>query len=88
MAKPTFPVKEILPRVEIQSVTGTLLVQACLALVSLVEKVDCLAQVLLVKEGCLAQASWAKEVQVAQKVEFPLVQELNPAEVESLAQAS
>lgn len=61
MAKPTFPVNEILPGVEIQSVTGSPLVQVCLAL-----------------------ASWAKEIQVEPKVE---VQEMNPAELGSLAQA-
>lgn len=80
MAKPTFPVNEILPGVEVQPVTGTLLVQACLALVSLVEIAVCLAQVPLVKVGCLTLASWAKEAQVEQKVEFPLVQVMNPTE--------
>uniref|UniRef100_A0A8C3U1J6 Lipid-binding serum glycoprotein N-terminal domain-containing protein n=1 Tax=Catharus ustulatus TaxID=91951 RepID=A0A8C3U1J6_CATUS len=79
VAKPTFPVNEILPGVEVQSVIGILLVQACLALV-------CLAQVPLVKVGCLTLASWAKEVQVEQTVEFPLVQVMNPAERGSLAQ--
>ncbi|RMB95719.1 hypothetical protein DUI87_27832 [Hirundo rustica rustica] len=87
-AKTTFAINEILPRVEVQSVTGTLLVQTCLGRVSLVEKVGCLAQVLLVKVGCLALASWAEEVQVEQKVEAPLVQEMNPVELGSLAQAS
>lgn len=88
MAKPTFPANEILPRLEVQLIPGTPLVQACLGLVSLAEKAGCLAQVLLVRVGCLALASWAKEVQVEQKVEVPLVQEMNPAELGSLAQAS
>lgn len=73
---------------EVQSVSGTLWVLACLELVSLAEKVDFLAQGLLVKVGCLALASRAKPVQVEQKVEVPLVQEMNPGELGPLAQPS
>lgn len=68
--------------------------QVCLVLVfsavkvSSAEKVDCLAQAFLVKVGYLVLASLAEEVRVEKKVEVPLMQEMNPADLGSLAQAS
>ena len=72
----------------------TSLVQVCLALVflaakvSLAKKVDCLAQAFLVKVEYLVPACLAEEVQVEKKVEVPLMQEMNPVDLGSLAQAS
>lgn len=68
--------------------------QVCLVLVFLAvkvssaEKVDCLAQACLVKVGYLVLASLAEEVRVEKKVEVPLMQQMNPADLGSLAQAS
>lgn len=52
--------------------------------VSSAKKMDCSAQGFLVKAGSLVPASWAKEAQV----EVPLIREMNPADLGSLAQAS
>ncbi|KAM7090890.1 LOW QUALITY PROTEIN: BPI fold-containing family B member 4-like [Ciconia maguari] len=55
--------------------------------VSAATKADCLAQAFLVKVGYLVPASLAQEVRVEKKVEVPLKQEMNPADLGSLVPA-